>query len=159
MFYIYISYIYYGNNKSSIHKESFNNNFQKDNNYNYITNNFNSKITPFKMQPYKKFDHNKLSINYKDFEKNFLDEELLNEIKKNNSTIISNMTMSNYSIEQIDNSSLNINTSKKSSNNNNNSEGIKLYSSMFFKNCKKALNKSEYKNLLEIVKKNQIQNK
>ena len=53
----------------------------------------------------------------------------------------------NYSIEQMDNS--NINNDKKS---NNNLEGIKLHSSMFFKNCKKTMNKNEYRNLIDIVK-------
>jgi len=128
-----------------------NNSNIKCNNNNYITNNldFNSKITPFKMQPYKIFDHKKLDINFKDFENNFLDEELLNEIKKNNTSIINNMTMSNYSVEQVDNSNMNLNSSKKS---NPNSEGIKIHSSMFFKNCKKVMNKNEYRNLIEIVK-------
>ena len=128
-----------------------NNSNIKCNNNDYITNNldFNSKITPFKMQPYKIFDHKKLDINFKDFENNFLDEELLNEIKKNNTSIINNMTMSNYSVEQVDNSNMNLNSSKKS---NPNSEGIKIHSSMFFKNCKKVMNKNEYRNLIEIVK-------
>jgi len=120
------------------------------------TNFFNTKILPFKMKPYKIFDHRKLKVNYKEFERDFLDEELLNEIKKNNSTIIDNMTNysmehninKNYSIEQIDNS--NISNDRKI--NNNNLEGIKLHSSMFFKNCKKTMNKNEYRNLIEIVK-------
>ena len=124
-------------------------------NTNYITNYFNTKIIPFKLQPFKEFDHRKLNINYKDLEHDFLDEELLNEIKKNNTTIIDNMTNysiehninRNYSIEQIDNS--NISIDKKSDKN---LEGMKLHSSLFFKNCKKVMNKNEYRNLIEIVK-------
>ena len=124
-------------------------------NTSYITNYFNTKIIPFKLQPFKEFDHRKLNINYKDFEHDFLDEELLNEIKKNNSTIIDNMTNysiehninKNYSIEQVDNSNMSI--EKKS---NKNLEGIKLHSSMFFKKCKNVMNKNEYRNLIEIVK-------
>ncbi len=124
-------------------------------NTNYITNYFNTKIIPFKLQPFKEFDHRKLNINYKDFERDFLDEVLLNEIKKNNSTIIDNMTNysiehninKNYSLEQMDNS--NISMEKKPDKN---KEEIKLHSSLFFKNCKKVMNKNEYRNLIEIVK-------
>jgi len=124
-------------------------------NKNFISNNFYSKISPFKLKPYKYFDHRKLDINYEKFERDFLDEELLNEIKKNNSTIIDNMTNysiehninKNYSLDLLNNSNKNI--EKK---NNTNSEGIKLHSSMFFKNCKKIMKKDEYKNLIEIVK-------
>ena len=124
-------------------------------NTNYITNYFNTKIIPFKLQPFKEFDHRKLNINYKDFERDFLDEELLNEIKKNNSTIIDNMTNysiehninKNYSLEQMDNP--NISMEKKPDKN---KEEIKLHSSLFFKNCKKVMNKNEYRNLIEIVK-------
>lgn len=136
-----------------INNDSFNNSLNNSKKY---TNYFNTKILPFKMKPYKIFDHRKLKVNYKEFERDFLDEELLNEIKKNNSTIIDNMTNysmehninKNYSIEQIDNS--NISNDRKI--NNNNLEGIKLHSSMFFKNCKKTMNKNEYRNLIEIVK-------
>ena len=53
----------------------------------------------------------------------------------------------NYSIEQMDNS--NISIDKKSDKN---LEGMKLHSSLFFKNCKKVMNKNEYRNLIEIVK-------
>jgi len=138
------------NNKSILFEGPLNNNDNIKINNNITNNfNFNSKITPFKMQPYKIFDHKKLNINFKDFENNFLDDELLNEIKKNNTSIINNMTMSNYSIEQIDNSNFDLNHSKKT---NNNIEGIKIHSSMFFKNCKKVMNKNEYRNLIEIVK-------
>ena len=139
----------------------FNNNDMKNygnsenKNTNYITNYFNTKIIPFKLKPFKVFDHSKLNISYKDFERDFLDEELLNEIKKNNNAIIDNMTNfrienninKNYSIEQMDNS--NISIEKKS---NKDLEGIKLHSSMFFKNCKKVMNKKEYRILIEIVK-------
>lgn len=145
------------NNKNN--RDSFinlmNNNDSEKENKNYITNYFNTKIIPFKLKPYKVFDHNKLNINYKQFERDFLDEELLNEIKKNNSTIIDNMTNysienninKNYSIEEMENSELN--SDKKSKKN---LEGIKLHSSMFFKNCKKIMNKLEYKKLIDIVK-------
>ena len=145
------------NNKNN--RDSFinlmNNNDSEKENKNYITNYFNTKIIPFKLKPYKVFDHNKLNINYKQFERDFLDEELLNEIKKNNSTIIDNMTNysienninKNYSIEEMENSELN--SDKKSKKN---LEGIKLHSSMFFKNCKKIMNKFEYKKLIDIVK-------
>ena len=145
------------NNKNNL--DSFinlmNNNDSEKENKNYITNYFNTKIIPFKLKPYKVFDHNKLNINYKQFERDFLDEELLNEIKKNNSTIIDNMTNysienninKNYSIEEMENSELN--SDKKSKKN---LEGIKLHSSMFFKNCKKIMNKLEYKKLIDIVK-------
>lgn len=124
-------------------------------NKNFISNNFYSKISPFKLKPYKYFDHRKLDINYEKFERDFLDEELLNEIKKNNSTIIDNMT--NYSIEHNINKKYSLdllNNSNKNieKKNNTNSEGIKLHSSMFFKNCKKIMKKDEYKNLIEIVK-------
>ena len=145
------------NNKNN--RDSFinlmNNNDSEKENKNYITNYFNTKIIPFKLKPYKVFDHNKLNINYKQFERDFLDEELLNEIKKNNSTIIDNMTNysienninKNYSIEEMENYELN--SDKKSKKN---LEGIKLHSSMFFKNCKKIMNKLEYKKLIDIVK-------
>ena len=145
------------NNKNN--RDSFinlmNNNDSEKENKNYITNYFNTKIIPFKLKPYKVFDHNKLNINYKQFERDFLDEELLNEIKKNNNTIIDNMTNysienninKNYSIEEMENSELN--SDKKSKKN---LEGIKLHSSMFFKNCKKIMNKLEYKKLIDIVK-------
>ena len=145
------------NNKNN--RDSFinlmNNNDSEKENKNYITNYFNTKIIPFKLKPYKVFDHNKLNINYNQFERDFLDEELLNEIKKNNSTIIDNMTNysienninKNYSIEEMENSELN--SDKKSKKN---LEGIKLHSSMFFKNCKKIMNKLEYKKLIDIVK-------
>ena len=145
------------NNDSYLDKNLINisNNNTLKINKNFISNNFYSKISPFKLKPYKYFDHRKLDINYEKFERDFLDEELLNEIKKNNSTIIDNMT--NYSIEHninknycldlLNNSNKNI--EKK---NNTNSEGIKLHSSMFFKNCKKIMKKDEYKNLIEIVK-------
>ena len=53
----------------------------------------------------------------------------------------------NYCLDLLNNSNKNI---KKK--NNTNSEGIKLHSSMFFKNCKKIMKKDEYKNLIEIVK-------
>ena len=145
------------NNKNN--RDSFinlmNNNDSEKENKNYITNYFNTKIIPFKLKPYKVFDHNKLNINYKQFERDFLDEELLNEIKKNNSTIIDNMTNysienninKNYSIEEMENSELNSDKKSKKS-----LEGIKLHSSMFFKNCKKIMNKLEYKKLIDIVK-------
>ena len=147
----FINYIN-SNNSGDKYKESnlSNNDFNdlKENKIN-ISNNFTSKMTPFKMQPYKIFDHRKLDLNYKDFEKNFLDEDLLNEIKYNNNSIINSMTLHNYSIEQNDNSNL---SSERKSNNKNNSEGIKLHSSLFFKNCKNIMNKNEYGILLEIVK-------
>ena len=146
------------NNDSCLDKNTINistNNNTLKINKNFISNNFYSKISPFKLKPYKYFDHRKLDINYEKFERDFLDEELLNEIKKNNSTIIDNMTNysiehninKNYSLDLLNNSNKNI--EKK---NNTNSEGIKLHSSMFFKNCKKIMKKDEYKNLIEIVK-------
>ena len=97
------------NKELSLIEESLNNNFEII--PNYITNNLNSKLTPFKLQPYKQFDHRKLNINYKEFENNFLDEVLLNEIKKNNRTIIDSMF--NFSIDQKDYNKSNLSQEKK----------------------------------------------
>ena len=156
-------FIVFNESKNNNNSESFINlvdndyfNISLNNSKKNITNYFNSEILPFKMKPYKIFDHRKLKVNYREFERDFLDEELLNEIKKNNTTIIDNITNyslehninKNYSIEQIDNS----NISNEGKSRNNNVEGIKLHSSMFFKNCKKIMNKNEYRNLIEIVK-------
>ena len=128
------------NNKElSLIKESIN---DFENVSNYISNNFSSKLTPFKMQPYKQFDHSKLNINFKEFETNFINEELLNEIKKNNNTIID--SINNFTIEQIDNKSK-IEQEKEI-------KGKQYHSSMFFKTCKKTMNKNEYRNLLDIIK-------
>ena len=129
------------NKELSLIEESLNNNFEII--PNYITNNLNSKLTPFKLQPYKQFDHRKLNINYKEFENNLLDEALLNEIKKNNRTIIDSMF--NFSIDQNDYNKSNSSQEKKT-------KVKKYHSSMFFKKCKKVMNKNEYKNLLDIIK-------
>ena len=56
----------------------------------------------------------------------------------------------NYSIEQYEDSKLN--SEREKNNSKSNLEGIKLHSSLFFKNCKKIMNINEYKKLLEIVK-------
>ena len=143
------------NNELNLTEVRLNNNKLKSG---LINEKFRSKITHFKFQPLKVFDHRKLKVSYRQYEQEFLNDELLNDIINNNSKIIDNMTSlsieknisKNYSIEQYEDSKLN--SEREKNNSKSNLEGIKLHSSLFFKNCKKIMNINEYKKLLEIVK-------
>jgi len=124
---------------------------------------------------------NKDNINFDLNDNNFLDDEFIidNNNHKNFYTDINNKIFNNIlnitkdinkfnlnsELFQINNNKLNIDikekeykdtkenlTTNESAKQNKNKAGIKLHSSMFFKNCKKIISKNEYKKLLEIVK-------
>ena len=124
---------------------------------------------------------NKDNINFDLNDNNFLNDEFIidNNNHKNFYTDINNKIFDNISniakdinkfnlnseLFQINNNKLNIDIKEKENKDtkenltinesvkqNKNTAGIKLHSSMFFKNCKKIISKNEYKKLLEIVK-------
>ena len=122
---------------------------------------------------------NKDNINFDLNDNNFLDDEFIidNNNHKNFYTDINNKIFNNIlniakdinkfnlnsELFQINNNKLNIDIKEKeykdtkenlttNESAKKNKAGIKLHSSMFFKNCKKIISKNEYKKLLEIVK-------
>ena len=123
---------------------------------------------------------NKDNINIDLNDNNFLDDEFIidnnnhkkfyidinNKIFDNISNITKDINKFNLNTEPIQiNNKLNIDekekeykdtkeilTTNESVKQSKNKAGIKLHSSMFFQNCKKIINKNEYKKLLEIVK-------
>ena len=119
----------------------------------FINENFKSKIIPFKMKPFQTFDHKKLNINYSTSKNNNNENKLFN-----NNEVINNINDKNAYIKKEINNNITYlekdfkNDSKMENSVSKNEEGIKLHSSQFFQNCKKTMNKFDYKKLLSIVK-------
>ena len=145
-------------NELNIKNNSFSNNDNDNLNNEFINQSFRSKIIPFQMKPFQTFDHKKLDINYNmsinnDIKnENIFDNNNFINKTKDNSYYITNKIDDNISVKEdfhltnkICDDSYFISYNKKKA-------GIKLHSSMFFKNCKKVMSKNEYRKLLEIVK-------
>jgi len=127
-----------------------NNNLNKDNiNIDFNDNNFFDDEFIIDNNNHKNF--------YADINKKIFNNisNITNDINKFNlnSDLIQINTKPNIDNKEKENKktkeNLTVNESVKQ---NKNKPGIKLHSSMFFKNCKKIISKNEYKKLLEIVK-------
>ena len=141
----------------------YNNDNDNDNiNIDFINQSFKSKLIPFQMKPFQTFDHKKLDTKYNSSIINDIKDESIVFTNQKSINKNTNDNLCSCCLKKMDENILNIkedyNKKNKNTNNSNNinynkkKEGIKLHSSMFFQNCKKVINKNEYKKLLEIVK-------
>jgi hypothetical protein len=138
------------------------------------------QMKPFQNFDHSKLEITNNNINIDLNDNNFLDDEFIinNNNHKNFYTEINNKIFDNISNITKDINKFNLNseliqinnklnnddkekeykdtkenlTTNESVKQSKNKAGIKLHSSMFFQNCKKIINKNEYKKLLEIVK-------
>ena len=107
---------------------------------------YQSKISPFQMEPFQIFDNNDKNY-YKDIN-NAIFENISN-LKKDINKFQLNSNLIKF---EHDSRNKKDNMMKENSSSNSGKDENKIHSSKFFENCKKIISKEEYGKLIEIVK-------